>query len=114
MSPQIEDYYVSYHARETYYVEGQRVVVSADVAEQALRLALAYGPVGQGSCTRAASAILGQLPGFESIRSTLFPNALRNTFAMLPGVELTEYREADGDDKSVAAAQIDAALKASQ
>ena len=114
MSPQIEDYYVSYHARETYYVEGQRVVVSADVAEQALRLALAYGPVGQGSCTRAASAILGQLPGFESIRSTLFPNTLRNRFALLPGVELTEYREADGDDKSFAAAQIDAALKASQ
>ena len=88
--------------------------MSADVAEQALRLALAYGPVGQGSCTRAASAILGQLPGFDSIRSTLFPNALRNRFAILPGVELTEYREADGDDKSFAAAQIDAALKASQ
>jgi len=114
MSPPIEDYYVSYHARATYYVEGQRIAVSADVAEQALRLALAYGPVGQGSCTRAASAILGQLPGFESINSMLFPNALRNKVALLPDVELTEYRETDADDKSIAAAQIDAALKSGQ
>ncbi|MFT5630337.1 MAG: hypothetical protein ACI82I_000208 [Gammaproteobacteria bacterium] len=114
MSPQIEDYYVSYHARETYYVEGQHIVVSAAVAEQALQLALAYGPVGQGRCSRATSAILGQLPGFESINSTLFPNALRDKFAKIAGVELTEYRETDSDDKSVAAAQINAALKSGQ
>lgn len=89
-------------------------MVSAEVAEQALRLALVYGPVGQGSCTRAASAILGQLPGFESINSTLFPNVLRDKVAKITGVELTEYRETDGDDKSVAATQIDAALKSGQ
>jgi hypothetical protein len=44
----------------------------------------------------------------------LFPNALRNKVALLPDVELTEYRETDADDKSIAAAQIDAALKSGQ
>lgn len=43
MNPRVEDYYVSYHARSSFYVEGQRIVVSAAVAEQALRLVMAHG-----------------------------------------------------------------------
>lgn len=114
ISPQIEDYYVSFHARQTYYVEGQKVLVPIDVAEKALQIAQTYGPVGQGRCTRAVSTILSYLHGFETIRSTFFPNTLRDQFQTLPGVTLTQYREPDSDDKSIAAKQIDAALKASQ
>jgi hypothetical protein len=110
MSPQIEEFYVSFHARETYYVEGQRIVVPAAVAEQALRLVMAFGPVGKARCTRAVSTVLSQLPGFFTIKLTYFPIALRDWFQELPDVVLTEYRENDADDKSIAAAQIEDAL----
>lgn len=114
MSPRVEAYYVSYHARASYYVEGQRIVVSEAVAEQALRLVMAYGAVPSAGCARAVSAVLRQLPGFESIGTTYFPNNLRDDLDKLPNVVLTEYREDDADDKSIAAKQINAALTAGQ
>ncbi|MDX8346703.1 hypothetical protein SLH49_01780 [Cognatiyoonia sp. IB215446] len=113
-SPQLEDYYVSFHARITYYVVGRKVPVAPEVAEKALNLALVAGPVGQANCARYTSRIVRQLPGFESVRQTWWPGKLDNDFGRLPGVETTEYREDDDDDKSVAAREIDAALRAGQ
>jgi hypothetical protein len=114
MNPRVEDYYVSYHARSSFFVEGQRIVISPAVAEQALRLVMSNGAVPQAACTRATSAILKQLSGFEAINRTYFPKRLRDDFAKIPGVILTEYRENDADDKSIAAAEIDAAIRASR
>lgn len=112
MNPRVEDYYVSYHARSSFFVEGQRITVSSTVAERALRLVMSNGAVAKAACTKATSAILQQLPGFESIDRTYFPNKLRDDFAKIPSVVLTEYRENDADDKSIAAAEIDAAIRA--
>lgn len=109
-SPRLEEYYVSFHARETFYVIGQTVPVSADVAEQALRLAIASGPAPQANCSRFTSRLLRQLPGFENIGQTWFPNNLADDFGRLPGVETQEFRESDEDDKNVAAAAIAAEL----
>lgn len=114
MSPRVEQFYVSFHARETYYVVGQRIVVSAAVAEQALRAALAYGAVPKANCTRATSTILQDLPGFESIGRTWFPNELQEDFAKLSGVETQVYRETDADDKTTVADAIDAAIRTGQ
>jgi hypothetical protein len=41
-------------------------------------------------CTVAVSDVLSQLPGFESIGSSWFPEALSARFARLPGVTTTE------------------------
>lgn len=114
VSPRLEQYYLSYHARATYYVVGQRIEVAPDVAERALILAFANGAVPQAGCARTTSRLLRQLPGFEGIKQTLFPGKLMDDFAKLPGVETREYRESDAADKSVAAARINAALKAEQ
>lgn len=114
MSPRVESFYVSYHARSTFYVEGQHITVPSPVAEKALQLCLANGPVSQGHCTRVTSSILSQLSGFESIGTTYFPEKLRDRFGEIAGVILTEYREDDADDKSIAAAEINAALTAGQ
>lgn len=114
VSPRLESYYVSFHARVTYYVIGQRMPVAPDVAEQALNLALAAGPAPQGSCSRFASRLLRQLPGFESIGQTWFPNNLSENFETLPGVETREYRENDSDDKDIAAREIEAELSIRQ
>ena len=113
-SPRLEDYYVSFHARVTFYVIGQTVDVAPEVAEQALQLALRAGPVAQSSCARATSGLLRQLPGFGGIRQTWFPNNLSDDFAQLSDVVTREYREDDADDKSIAAAEIRAALRAEQ
>lgn len=110
VTPQLEAFYISYHARVTYFVLGQTVQVAPDVAELALRLALANGPVPKAHCARATSRLLRQLPGFGAIRQTWSPNRLSNDFATLPDVTAREYREDDAADKSLAAAQINAAL----
>ena len=60
------------------------------MAEQALALAKSYGPVGMAMCTRATSEILRQLPGFEAIGMTWFPEHLSNRFGRLPGVIAVE------------------------
>ena len=113
-SPRVEDYYVSYHARSTFYVIGQKIEVSDQVAEVALGLVMSNGAVSKAMCTRATSSLLSRLPGFESIGTTFFPNNLADDFGRLPNVETREYRENDADDKSIAAAQIDAQIRAGQ
>ena len=114
VSPRLEEYYVSFHARKSFYVVGQHVEVQPDVAEQALNLALQAGPVADANCARVTSGILRQLPGFKSIGQTWFPNGIQDDFERLPNVVTQEYRENDDDDKSIAAAQIRAALRSGQ
>lgn len=111
MTPRVVDYYVSYHARVSYYVVEQELLVSAPVAEAALRAAMAYGAVPKAQCARAASAILRDLPGIgAAIGSTWFPENLEDDFGTLPGVTRVEHRETDADDRSDAIAAIDQAL----
>ncbi len=114
VTPRLEEFYASFHARVTYYVTAQTVAVAPEVAERALNLALQAGPVPQAMCARSTSRILRQLPGFENIRQTWSPNRIEEDFAVLPGVQTREYRENDAADKSVAAAEIEAALRAGQ
>lgn len=111
-SPTVEAYYVSYHARQSFFVVGQKIEVSPAIAEQALQLVMANGAVAKANCTRATSAILRQLPGFQGLPQTWFPNALMDAFARMPGVQTREYRENDSDNKSLAARQIDMQIKA--
>ena len=114
VSPELEAYYVSFHARITYYVLAQTVQVSAEVAERAMQLALANGPEPQAHCARSTSRLLRQLPGFSDFRQTWDPNRVSEDFAKLADVTTREYRETDADDKSIAAAQINAALQEDQ
>lgn len=110
VTPYVEELYASFHARTTYYVVGQKKLVPQSTAEQALQAVQAYGAVPKANCTRATSAILQKLPGFESIGRTFFPNNLFDDFAELPGVETFELRENDADDKTSAGEQINALL----
>lgn len=111
VTPTVERFYESAHARETFHVRIQRVPVSPDVAEQALRLVQQNGAVPPAACTTATSAILAQLPGFGSIRRTLFPNNLADQFATLPGVTERRVYENDSDDKSIAIAELESRLR---
>ncbi|MGI3163449.1 hypothetical protein [Pseudooceanicola sp. 200-1SW] len=93
ISPAFWEGYRSMHARETHHVDTQTVTVSAAVAEQALRLAYGRGAVPGAQCANSTSAILAQLPGFEGIRRTWWPNQLEESFQQVTGVAPTSYYE---------------------
>lgn len=109
-SPLIERYYISYHARETYYVQIQYVEVPPDVAELALQLVMNHGAVGKTRCAVTTGEILRQLPGFDYIKPGIWPNALSEQFAQYPGVQSRDYYENDSDDKSLARAAYEQTL----
>ena len=96
--PILLDFYIDYHARETFHVVMQKKQVSPEVAEQALRLAQNYGAVPKAMCGASTSSILGQLPGFESIKKSWFPGRIMTNFAELDGVETVRYFDDDDDD----------------
>lgn len=98
ISPRVLNYYVDYHARETFDVYLQTIEVSPEVAEQAKRAAETYGPVPQAQCGTSTARILRGLPGFASIRQTPFPKKIMNSFAELPGVTTQFIQDDDPDD----------------
>lgn len=106
ITPRILDFYIDYHARETYHVVIQTIEVSPEVAELALRQVQNYGAVNKAFCANSVSAVLGSLPGFETIRGTYFPLKIMRRFAELPGVKTETVYDNDSDDnKGVLAAQ---------
>lgn len=98
MTPTMLDFYIDYHARATYHVVEQKIYVTPEVAERAIALAQANGAAPKAFCARSTSGILSQLPGFDPIGRTFFPDKLMDQFAKLPGVRTVKYYDDDGDD----------------
>lgn len=98
ISPQVLQAYKGAHARAAFHVVTQEVQVAPEVAEQALRLALAQGRVPSAQCATATSGILRQLPGFQGVQSSWFPAKLMESFAAIPGVVEDRYYENDAGD----------------
>lgn len=110
ITPGMEKAYRSAHARSTYHVVSQKIIVSPEQAETAYRLALANGAVPGAFCTSATSNLLASVPGFESIDSTLFPKKLMEQFEEVPGVVTTRYYEDDSPDLEKALVEADETL----
>ena len=89
--------YIDYHARETYDVIEQRLIVSLDQAERAIRLVKSYGAVPKAQCSLSITRILGQIPEFETISTGYFPNRARTDFGALPGVRERVISDDDAD-----------------
>lgn len=100
MSDAIVDFYVDYHSRITHYTVIQEIEVSAEVAEIAMAQIMAYGAVPKAMCSRAVTAVLANVPGFESVGRTWFPRALSKRFGELPGVTTTEVYDDSPSDNS--------------
>lgn len=97
MTPKMVDFYIDYHARVTFDVVEQTVVVSPAVAELVMTRAKAYGAVPQAQCTVAISTILRGVPGFEGLPQTWFPRTLMTAFGQLPGVTSRTITDTDAD-----------------
>lgn len=100
ITPQMKAFYIDYHARETYDVIEQRVPVSPEVAEIAIRRALQNGSVNKAFCGTSVAHILRDVPGFESMPQTFFPGRLMKAFATLPGVTTKTHHDGDPDNNS--------------
>ena len=98
VTPKMVDFYIDYHARETYDVVEQTVEVPPEVAALIMRRALAYGAVPKANCTIAISRVLEGVPGFESLPMTWFPKRMMEAFAELSGVETRKITDDDADN----------------
>lgn len=98
MSPQLLDFYIDYHARETFHVVVQEIEVTPEVAAQLSQAALSYGAVPNAQCSYAISGILRQVPGWGHIRQTYFPVRTMDAFAEIPGVRSERIYDDDSDD----------------
>ncbi len=95
ITPNFKNFYIDYHARETYWVAEDTVLVRPEIAEAAIRAAEAQGATNKSFCAVATGQVLRKVPGFEGAPSGFNPVKLRNWFLTLPGV--TSKKHMDGD-----------------
>lgn len=115
MTPQLYDFYIDYHARETYHVVAQELDVTPGQAAALIEAVEAYGPVAPAQCSAAVSSILMGTPGFTSMSRNLFPTRTMAQFGALPGVRESRIYDDDSDDNyELLNAQARAAAVAAQ
>lgn len=111
MTPTMLDFYIDYHARETYHVVEQKIYVTPEVAALAMAKVQANGAVPKAMCGANVSDILNDLPGFESIPQTFYPAKIMRAYGKLPNVQTRKIYDDDSDDnKGLLAAQSGAAI----
>lgn len=98
ITPRMKQFYIDYHARETYDVYEQTVVVSPEIAELAIRRVEQNGAVGKALCGNAISSVLRDIPGFESVGKSFFPKKIMRAFGELPGVTTVVHADTDADN----------------
>lgn len=97
MTDDVLKVYVDYHARQTWNVRTQELDVTIEQARILTRLVQEYGAVPKAQCTLSMTRILKQVPGFESINVTYFPNSLSKKLARFPGVRTRLITDDDAD-----------------
>lgn len=105
MTPYLVDQYTRFHARETFHVVIQEIIVSPEVAEKALQLAINHRAVQQSYCAKSTAAMLQQLPGFEDTPQSFYPRKLMDYFSE-KGASFARLYEYDDDDKSKVLAEF--------
>lgn len=95
ITPNFKNFYIDYHARETYWVAEDTVQVPLAVAEAAIRAAERQGPANKTFCGVSTGQVLRRVPGFEGAPNGFSPLRLRRWFLTLPGV--TTQKHMDGD-----------------
>lgn len=95
ITPNFRNFYIDYHARQTYWVAEDTVQVPLAVADAAIRAVEAQGSSGKSFCAVNTGQALRRVPGFEGAPTGFSPLKLRDWFLTLPGV--TSRKHMDGD-----------------
>ena len=91
-------FYIDYHARETYWVAEDTILVRPEIAEAAIRAVEAQGPSPKSFCAVNTGKALARVPGFEGAPTGFSPLKLRNWFLSLPGVQSKRHQDGDPDN----------------
>ena len=97
MTPTMLSFYVDFQGTAPFEVIQQTIFVTPEIAERVKQAAIAYGAANKAECTRAVSAVLRSVPGFENLPATWFPKKMSRGFATLPGVMTRKLTSMDGD-----------------
>ena len=101
MTPRFVDYYERYHARFDYFVEAQKVPISRAAADQLIANAEAQGQSMKLTCGLDVADVLQPVPPFQGVRKSWFPQALRDDFEHIAGVQDSYVYENDvGQNKA--------------
>jgi len=98
MSPAYFDFYMDYHARETFHVVVQTLEISPETAAALIAGVQAQGASPRAYCARSISSVLTNTPGFEEIGVSFFPTAIMRDFDRIPGVATRQVFDDDSDD----------------
>jgi len=98
MSEKMVNFYIDYHARETFNVVEQTVPVTPQQAALVKARAQQYGAARKAYCSSSITEILSGVPGFESVGRTMLPKILSQGFAALPGVTTRTITDDDADE----------------
>ena len=90
-----KNFYIDYHARETYWVAEETILVPREVADLAIRRAEANGAANKSFCAVESGNVLSGVPGFKTVPRGFSPLKLREWFLRQPGV--VSKRHYDGD-----------------
>lgn len=93
MTPKMEEWFIDYHARSTFFVRRQTLVVSPEAAAQALTLAEEMPRIIDLFCTYRTCEVIAPLPGFEGFPVTMFPDAASRAFGAYPGVKTDVFTD---------------------
>lgn len=93
-----KNFYIDYHARETYWVAEDTILVSPEIAEAAIRAVEAQGASPKSFCAVNTGGALRRVPGFEAAPTGFSPLRLRNWFLTLPGVQSKRHQDGDPDN----------------
>lgn len=110
ITEKMRGFYELFHARESYHTVSQEIEVSREVADLAIQKVEAYGAVNKMMCTTAVTDVLRELPGFEHIEATMFPERLRDAISQMDGVTESSVYDWDDDDKSIVLEEFNAAI----
>ena len=88
-------YYKRYHARFSHYVHEQRIPLTPEQAEAVLRRAQAQGPSPKMFCNIHITAVLNDVRFLGRLRSSFYPEVLRDQVAKIPGVQDSFVYEED-------------------
>ncbi|MXQ09594.1 hypothetical protein GQ651_17245 [Alphaproteobacteria bacterium GH1-50] len=97
MTKRAVDVYIDYHARETFDVVVQEAPVTLDQARRLTALVKDYGAVPKAQCSLSIARILQDVPGFEGVRTTYFPNSLSEQFGEATGATRRVISDDDAD-----------------
>jgi hypothetical protein len=95
MAPMYVSYYELYHARVGHVVVAQTVAVDLATADRLITSAQVQGRALKTQCAITLAHVLAPVAPFDGVRGSFFPQALREDFALIPGVETRTVTDTD-------------------